>query len=88
MIVVISHPDDAHAMRVIRCLEERGEPVLLLDLAQLPRHATLTVDYRHLLPEGEVEVFRDAGSGREIVGFSRAESLARSSRALLALQAA
>ena len=37
MIVVISHPDDAHAMRVIRCLEERGEPVLLLDLAQLPR---------------------------------------------------
>ncbi|MCH6484698.1 hypothetical protein MMG85_14150 [Pseudoxanthomonas sp. LH2527] len=47
MIVVISHPDDAHAMRVIRCLEERGEPVLLLDLAQLPRHATLTVDYRH-----------------------------------------
>ncbi|MBD9436720.1 alpha-L-glutamate ligase [Pseudoxanthomonas sp. PXM03] len=47
MIVVISHPDDAHAMRVVRCLEERGEPVLLLDLAQLPRRATLTVDYRH-----------------------------------------
>lgn len=48
----------------------------------------LTVDYRHLLPEGEVEVFRDAGSGREIVGFSWAESLARSSRALVALQEA
>lgn len=47
----------------------------------------LTVDYRHLLPEGEAEVFRDAGTGREIVGFSWARSLAESTRALAALQA-
>ena len=47
----------------------------------------LTVDYRHLLPEGEAEAFRDAGSGREIIGFSWAESLASSTRALAALQA-
>ena len=48
----------------------------------------LTVDYRHLLPEGEQEVFRDAGSGEEIVGYSWAQSLALSTRALAALQEA
>ena len=48
----------------------------------------LTVDYRHLLPEGEPEAFRDAATGREIIGFSWAESLASSTRALAALQAA
>lgn len=47
----------------------------------------LTIDYRHLLPEGEAEAFRDADSGREIVGYSWAESLAASTRALAALQA-
>lgn len=47
----------------------------------------LTVDYRHLLPEGEEEAFRDAQSGRAIVGFSWAESLGRSTRELAALQA-
>lgn len=46
----------------------------------------LTVDYRHLLPEGEEEVFRDAQSGRAIVGFSWAESLALSTRELASLQ--
>ena len=48
----------------------------------------LTVDYRHLLPEGEREAFRDAASGEPIIGFSWAESLARSTRELAALQAA
>lgn len=48
----------------------------------------LTVDYRHLLPEGEAEAFRDAATGREIIGFSWAESLASSTRALAALQVA
>ena len=47
----------------------------------------LTVDYRHLLPEGEQEAFRDAESGRAIVGFSWAESLALSTRELASLQA-
>lgn len=48
----------------------------------------LTVDYRHLLPEGDEEVFRDAQSGRAIVGFSWAESLALSTRELASLQVA
>jgi hypothetical protein len=48
----------------------------------------LTIDYRHLLPEGEAEAFADADSGAAIVGFSWAESLARSTRELAALQAA
>lgn len=60
MIVVISHPDDAHAMRVIRSLEERGESVLLLDLAKLPKQATLTVDYRHG-PRPRIRYRRDDG---------------------------
>jgi hypothetical protein len=48
----------------------------------------LTVDYRHLLPEGEEEAFRDACSGRAIVGFSWEESLARSTRELASLRVA
>jgi hypothetical protein len=35
----------------------------------------LTVDYRHLLGEGQEESFRDAASGERIVGLSWAESL-------------
>lgn len=35
----------------------------------------LTIDYRHLLGEGQEEAFRDALSGERIVGLSWAESL-------------
>jgi hypothetical protein len=35
----------------------------------------LTVDYRHLLGEGQEEAFRDSVSGERIVGLSWAESL-------------
>ena len=45
----------------------------------------LTVDYRHLLGDGQEESFRDALSGRAIVGWSWQESLARSTRELAAL---
>ena len=45
----------------------------------------LTVDYRHLLGEGQEESFRDSLSGRTIVGWSWQESLARSTRELAAL---
>lgn len=45
----------------------------------------LTIDYRHLLAPGQVEAFRDAQSGREIVGFSWAESLRTSAQALAEL---
>lgn len=44
----------------------------------------VTVDYRHLLGEGQEESFRDAASGRAIVGLSWAESLALSTRQLVA----
>jgi len=45
----------------------------------------LTVDYRHLLGEGEQEVFLDARSGKPIIGWSWAESLRRSSTELAKL---
>jgi len=45
----------------------------------------VTVDYRHLLGEGQEEVFRDAVTGRAIVGWSWTESLSRSTRELAAL---
>ena len=45
----------------------------------------LTVDYRHLLGDGQEESFRDALSGRAIVGWSWQESLARSTRELAGL---
>lgn len=44
----------------------------------------VTVDYRHLLGEGQEESFRDAASGRAIVGLSWTESLALSTRQLVA----
>lgn len=47
----------------------------------------VTVDYRHLLGEGQEETFRDAASNAAIVGWSWQESLARSTRELAALQA-
>lgn len=46
----------------------------------------LVVDYRHLLGEGQEETFRDAATGEAIIGWSWAESLARSTRELAALQ--
>jgi len=48
----------------------------------------LTVDYRHLLPEGEREAFVDARTGEPIIGLPWRESLAMSTRALAALQGA
>ncbi|MGQ0801071.1 MAG: SET domain-containing protein-lysine N-methyltransferase [Pseudomarimonas sp.] len=45
----------------------------------------LTVDYRHLLPEGEAETFVDAHSGRPIIGWSGRESLRRSTAELARL---
>jgi hypothetical protein len=42
----------------------------------------ITIDYRHLLGEGQEENFRDARSGDAIVGWSWSESLARSTRDL------
>ena len=48
----------------------------------------VTVDYRHLLGEGQEEGFRDALTGREIIGWSWHESLSRSTSDLAGLLAA
>lgn len=48
----------------------------------------ITIDYRHLLGEGQEESFRDARSGERIVGWSWQESLSRSTRELARLFAA
>jgi glutathione synthase/RimK-type ligase-like ATP-grasp enzyme len=45
MIVVISHADDPHAVRVIERLRAFGQEPLLLDLSRLPARASLTVDF-------------------------------------------
>ena len=49
--------------------------------------AEITVDYRHLLAPGQQEDFHDASSGAPIIGFTWAESLRASTRALAALLA-
>lgn len=48
----------------------------------------LTVDYRHLLGEGQEEVFRDALTGEPIIGLPWARSLALSTAQLQAALAA
>jgi glutathione synthase/RimK-type ligase-like ATP-grasp enzyme len=45
VIAVVSYPEDPHAEAVIAHLHEAGVPVTLLDLADLPDRATLTIGY-------------------------------------------
>ncbi len=47
----------------------------------------VTVDYRHLLREGEYEVFADALTGQPIIGYTWEQSLAESTAQLAALLA-
>jgi len=54
-------------------------------LTALPPGTEITVDYRHLLAPDQEEDFADATTGRRIVGYSWAESLARSTAQLAAL---
>ncbi|MFC4528372.1 SET domain-containing protein-lysine N-methyltransferase [Dyella halodurans] len=51
-------------------------------LRDLPAGTEITVDYRHLLPPGEEEVFVDTATGRKIVGLPWLESLTLSTHAL------
>ena len=53
--------------------------------ADLAVGTEITVDYRHLLAPGQEEDFRDALSGQRIVGYTWAESLRSSTRALAGL---
>jgi hypothetical protein len=53
---------------------------------ELPSGTELTIDYRHLLAPGQVEVFKDSQTGQDIVGLSWAESFALSLGQLSALQ--
>jgi hypothetical protein len=48
----------------------------------------ITIDYRHLLPEGETEAFVDAPTGRPIIGLPWRESLALSLSQLARAQGA
>lgn len=48
----------------------------------LPPGTEITVDYRHLLGEGQEEVFRDAHSGTAIIGLPWRESLLMTSTEL------
>lgn len=45
MVVVVSHPGDPHAARVIELLEGDGHHALLLDLSRLPGEGTLTMEH-------------------------------------------
>lgn len=45
MIIVVSHPEDPHAARVLGHLRDRQSDALLLNVGNLPEHATLTFDY-------------------------------------------
>ena len=60
MIIVISHPGDAHATAVIDRLESGGHETFLLDYARFPEDQTLSVDYREHAPP-VVEVVDPAG---------------------------
>jgi hypothetical protein len=54
-------------------------------LSDLTEGTEITVDYRHLLAPGQSEEFTDSKTGRDIVGYTWAESLARSTAQLSAL---
>lgn len=45
VIVVISHPADTHAVRVMETLARRGCDAFLFDIANFPTDGTLTIDY-------------------------------------------
>lgn len=45
MIVVISHPEDVHAAHVLGILGEQGHEAMLLNIAELPHRASLSIDY-------------------------------------------
>jgi glutathione synthase/RimK-type ligase-like ATP-grasp enzyme len=45
VILIISHEQDPHAERVIRHLEAARQPVLLLNLSELPDRASVSIDY-------------------------------------------
>jgi hypothetical protein len=51
-------------------------------MSDLGPGAEITVDYRHLLAPGQSEEFNDSKTGRPIVGYTWAESLARSTSQL------
>lgn len=66
------------------CLWHLG---FIFALSDLPAGTEVTVDYRHLLAEGQEECFRDSQTGAAIVGLSWRDSLALSTRALHAMVA-
>lgn len=69
MIVIISHAADEHAVRVMQHLARSGEEALLLNLAELPNQATLSVAYGCC---GKVRVdYRRANDGSHVLTDAR-----------------
>lgn len=71
MIVIISHPQDPHAVRVRNLLIEDGHQVLLLDLSDLPERARLTMDYR----QGRLGALEYAREAEGVYDLTRARSV-------------
>jgi glutathione synthase/RimK-type ligase-like ATP-grasp enzyme len=66
VIVVVSHPGDPHAMRVIEALRGRGEDVLLLDLSHLPGNASITADFDDCACGRPRLTYRSAGEAHDL----------------------
>jgi len=54
-------------------------------LADLPASTEITIDYQLVIGSGEIMPFKDAATGRDIVGFSWANNLRESTRQLAEL---
>jgi hypothetical protein len=59
-VLVLSHPDDLHAVRVIEALQRRNQRVVLLNLADLPERASLSVEFAD--PTAPVAVLHQDGA--------------------------
>src|SRR4051794_24972354 len=57
MIVVISHPEDPHARRVLEHLASGHHDAVLLNVADLPQRATIAIDYE--IPSAPAIEFRN-----------------------------
>lgn len=71
MILVVSHPDDPHAQRVMAHLREMQREAVLFDISDLPDQATISVDYADSR-QPQVEFHR---AGEPSVHLSRATAV-------------
>lgn len=62
MILVVSYPDEDHTQDVIGRLRQRGRPVLLLDLAEIPARRSVTMTWLN----GAAPTYRVDGDGTSL----------------------